>query len=151
MVGTVCAVMNANWLTAVFGACMELYDNFRSEEDADFKSFISQPFLTSAEQDDLIAQLRDNRCVCDCSFFLVPNSLHFRYFDLFTYSAQQGAWCCAKCGRIEKNAREGVPVGNAGACVFFCFVMFFTLNDCEFFTTLQANKKQMYRQPSQLM
>jgi len=71
-----------------FGAAKDLFDQYKQKEDGDFMSYISQPFLTSTEQDNLINQLRDKR-----------------FFDVFVYSAQHGAWACARCGRKEEVGR----------------------------------------------
>jgi len=78
-----------------FGACKNLYDQYKQKEDTDFIAFISQPFLTSTEQDGLINQLRDGD----------PN-----FFDLFRYSAQAGNWACTKC-----HTKEGIQRGKIQA------------------------------------
>jgi len=88
----------------VWGNCQELYATFKGKEDADFRSFISQPFLTSAEQDDLINQLRGQR-----------------FFDLFMYVPQESDWRCVKCGRqvmkvsvkSESNGKVEIPSSPA--------------------------------------
>ncbi len=61
-------------------AVKDAYEAYRSKDDADFISYISQPFLTSEEQDNLIIQLRKAR-----------------FFDMFNYNAQQGNWACLMC------------------------------------------------------
>ncbi|UCG00941.1 MAG: hypothetical protein JSW11_15155 [Candidatus Heimdallarchaeota archaeon] len=61
-------------------AVKDVYEVYRTKDDADFISYISQPFLTSEEQDNLIVQLRKAR-----------------FFDIFNYNAQQGNWACLMC------------------------------------------------------
>ena len=61
-------------------AVKEAYEAYKTKDDADFISYISQPFLTSEEQDNLIIQLRKAR-----------------FFDMFNYNAQQGNWACIMC------------------------------------------------------
>ncbi|MFX1507047.1 MAG: hypothetical protein ACFFDC_13210 [Promethearchaeota archaeon] len=61
-------------------AVKDAYEAYKSKDDADFISYISQPFLTSEEQDNLIIQLREAR-----------------FFDMFNYNAQQGNWACIMC------------------------------------------------------
>ena len=61
-------------------AVKEVYEAYKTKEDTDFISYISQPFLTSTEQDNLIVQLRNAR-----------------FFDMFSYNAQQGNWACIMC------------------------------------------------------
>jgi len=76
----------------VYSNIMNLYGTFQSKEDANFVSYISQPFLTSAEQDSLINQLRDQR-----------------FFDVFEYNAQAGNWMCAKCGNRKRKGSSEIP------------------------------------------
>ena len=38
-----------------------LYEQFKTKDDDNFNSYISQPFLLASEQDQLIEQLRDKR------------------------------------------------------------------------------------------
>jgi len=68
----------------------EIYEEIKGKEDADFMSYISEPFLTSAEQDKLIEQLRDKR-----------------FFEFFCYSSQTGQWVCNRCGKKENDKRSG--------------------------------------------
>lgn len=56
-------------------ACSSIYNAYRSTDDADFNTFIRQPFLTSQETDRLIKQLR---------------AAHF--FEKMEYDAQRAAW-----------------------------------------------------------
>jgi hypothetical protein len=58
----------------------EAYKLYKSKEESDFLSFISQPFLTSSEQDKLITQLREAR-----------------FFDVFNYDPQTAEWKCLMC------------------------------------------------------
>ena len=53
--------MNKHSNRPVYDNCKDIYEKFKSNEDDDYMSYISQPFLTSAEQDNLINQLRDQR------------------------------------------------------------------------------------------
>jgi len=69
----------------------DIYNDFKSKEDANFMSYISQPFLTAAEQDSLIEQLRDER-----------------FFDLFEYDAQNANWCCTHCIKKEPELEIAV-------------------------------------------
>lgn len=62
------------------GAIKEAYEAYASKDDAEFLSYISQPFLTSNEQDHLINQLREAR-----------------FFDIFNYDAQAASWSCIMC------------------------------------------------------
>jgi len=43
------------------GAIKSVYDGYKSKDDKDFNTFISQPFLTSEESDKLINQLRTGK------------------------------------------------------------------------------------------
>ncbi|MFX0123847.1 MAG: hypothetical protein ACFFAE_09435 [Candidatus Hodarchaeota archaeon] len=61
-------------------AVKDAYEAYKTKDDSDFISYISQPFLTSEEQDNLIVQLRKAR-----------------FFDMFGYNAQQGNWTCIMC------------------------------------------------------
>ena len=56
------------------------YKLYKSKEESDFLSFISEPFLTSSEQDKLIVQLREAR-----------------FFDVFNYDPQTAEWTCLMC------------------------------------------------------
>eukprot|EP00002_Diphylleia_rotans_P031068 TRINITY_DN6432_c0_g1_i1.p1 TRINITY_DN6432_c0_g1~~TRINITY_DN6432_c0_g1_i1.p1 ORF type:complete len:602 (+),score=135.74 TRINITY_DN6432_c0_g1_i1:66-1871(+) len=59
---------------------MSVFDAANQSYDANFRSFIAEPFLTSTEEDDLINNLRDSG-----------------FFDVFSYDAQLGDWCCQIC------------------------------------------------------
>jgi len=67
-----------------------IYEDIASKEDKDFVAYISQPFLTSTEQDNLVEQLRDQR-----------------FFEFFDYSAQTAQWVCVKCAKKENDKRSG--------------------------------------------
>eukprot|EP01114_Cavostelium_apophysatum_P012420 TRINITY_DN2774_c0_g1_i1.p1 TRINITY_DN2774_c0_g1~~TRINITY_DN2774_c0_g1_i1.p1 ORF type:complete len:569 (-),score=211.88 TRINITY_DN2774_c0_g1_i1:752-2458(-) len=82
------AVYEGAVLDAV-GEIQGLYEEYQQKEDANFLAYISEPFLTSAEQDSLINQLRDQR-----------------FFDLFDYNAQNACWNCKKCSRGEHPVME---------------------------------------------
>jgi hypothetical protein len=56
------------------------YEAYRTGEDKEFLAFVNEPFLTSAEQDSLIQQLRDAK-----------------FFDVFSYDATLGNWVCLMC------------------------------------------------------
>jgi hypothetical protein len=56
-------------------AIKEIYESYKSKDDKEFNVYMSNPFLTSAEQDVLIEKLRK----------------HF-FFDKFCYDAQEGGW-----------------------------------------------------------
>jgi len=58
----------------------EAYNLYKTGEEKDFLSFISEPFLTSNEQDKLITQLREAR-----------------FFDVFNYDPQTADWACLMC------------------------------------------------------
>ena len=61
-------------------AVKEAYDAYKSNNDREFLAYISQPFLTSEEQDNLINQLRDAK-----------------FFNVFSYDAQTAGWLCTMC------------------------------------------------------
>lgn len=58
----------------------EAYNLYKTGEEKDFLSFISEPFLTSSEQDKLVTQLREAR-----------------FFDVFNYEPQTAEWTCLMC------------------------------------------------------
>eukprot|EP01034_Spumella_vulgaris_P027260 gene27260-33954_t len=53
----------------------EIYSAYKSEDDEEFNTYITQPFLTSAEQDNLLTKLRDQG-----------------FFDKFEYDPQTHGW-----------------------------------------------------------
>jgi hypothetical protein len=57
------------------GAIRDIYKGYKTKDDADFETFIKEPFLTSAESDRLINQLRAGG-----------------FFDKMEYDAQKGDW-----------------------------------------------------------
>lgn len=57
------------------GAIQDIYKSYKAKDDADFETFIKEPFLTSAENDRLINQLRAAG-----------------FFDKMEYDAQKGDW-----------------------------------------------------------
>ncbi|MHA2241231.1 MAG: hypothetical protein ACXACE_06460 [Candidatus Thorarchaeota archaeon] len=61
-------------------AVREAYDAYRNKDDKDFLDYISEPFLTSEEQDNLVNQLRDAR-----------------FFEVFNYDPQAAGWACLMC------------------------------------------------------
>jgi hypothetical protein len=58
----------------------QAYNLYKTGEEKDFLAFISEPFLTSTEQDKLVAQLREAR-----------------FFDVFNYDPQTAEWTCLMC------------------------------------------------------
>jgi len=58
----------------------DIYKEATGEPDENFLAIVNEPFITSAEQDYLVNQLRDAR-----------------YFDFFNYNAQSANWCCMMC------------------------------------------------------
>ena len=58
----------------------EAYNLYKTGEEKDFLSYISEPFLTSSEQDKLVTQLREAR-----------------FFDVFNYEPQTAEWTCLMC------------------------------------------------------
>ena len=64
-----------------------LYNLYNKDDGEDFLTFISEPFLTSQEQDKLLNQLR---------------AAHF--FDNFRYDSQGATWLCANCQAIYTKA-----------------------------------------------
>eukprot|EP00736_Rhodelphis_marinus_P006435 Rmarinus@m.16473 len=73
------SVMNGSVSGAV-AAVKCAYDAANSEYESNFMQFVSQPFLTSAEEDDLIHQLRQHQ-----------------FFAEFTYDATCAGWACVAC------------------------------------------------------
>ncbi|CAK9027288.1 unnamed protein product [Durusdinium trenchii] len=64
-----------------------LYNMYTKEDGEDFLSFISEPFLTSEEQDKLLNQLRAAN-----------------FFQKFQYDNQTANWICANCHAIYLKA-----------------------------------------------
>ncbi len=61
-------------------AVKDAYESYKAGDDQDFLTFISEPFLTSEEQDNLVNQLRDER-----------------FFEVFDYDPQTAGWACMMC------------------------------------------------------
>jgi hypothetical protein len=61
-------------------AVKQAYEAYKTQNDKDFLSYMSEPFLTSFEQDNLINQLREAK-----------------YFDVFHYDPQEAYWNCTMC------------------------------------------------------
>jgi hypothetical protein len=74
------AVINPMAVGDALASVQDAYEGYKTDDDADFVSYLSQPFLTSEEQDNLIIQLREAR-----------------FFDMFNYNAQGGNWGCIMC------------------------------------------------------
>lgn len=64
-----------------------LYNMYKKEDGEDFLSFISEPFLTSEEQDKLLNQLRAAN-----------------FFQKFQYDNQTANWLCGNCACIYLKA-----------------------------------------------
>ena len=64
-----------------------LFSLYNKDEGEDFMTFISEPFLTSQEQDKLLNQLRAAS-----------------YFENFRYDSQTASWFCANCHAIYTKA-----------------------------------------------
>lgn len=62
------------------GAVKNAYEAYKGKDDKDFLAYISEPFLTSEEQDNLVNQLRAAK-----------------FFDVFTYDAKTADWICTMC------------------------------------------------------
>lgn len=67
-------------LAGAISGLKTVYDAANTQYDSSFSTFITQPFLTSEESDELINQLRDAK-----------------FFDHFGYNAKLGNWCCFPC------------------------------------------------------
>lgn len=61
-------------------AVREAYDAYKDKDDKDFLAYISEPFLTAEEQDNLVNQLRDAQ-----------------FFDVFNYIPETAEWACIMC------------------------------------------------------
>jgi hypothetical protein len=65
-------------------AIREAYQAYKTEDDEEFLKYISEPFLTSQEQDNLILQLRSAQ-----------------FFEVFHYDSQTANWTCLMCKRPD--------------------------------------------------
>ena len=84
------SVLSADAITDVPGVVDQvkgLYNMYKKEDGEDFLSFISEPFLTSEEQDKLLNQLRAAQ-----------------FFEKFRYDNQSANWICANCQAIYTKA-----------------------------------------------
>ncbi|MFW9793503.1 MAG: hypothetical protein ACFFEE_04315 [Candidatus Thorarchaeota archaeon] len=61
-------------------AVREAYEAYMEKDDKDFLTYISEPFLTSEEQDNLVNQLRE-----------------VQFFDVFNYIPETAEWACLMC------------------------------------------------------
>ncbi len=61
-------------------AVKDAYEAYKEKYDKDFLAYISEPFLTSQEQDSLVNQLREAK-----------------FFNIFNYDAQTAHWICTMC------------------------------------------------------
>jgi hypothetical protein len=75
-----------------------IYESFQEKDDEDFNTFISEPFLTSEEQDKLITGLKKAK-----------------FFDQFEYDAQLGAWCKIGAEVDRKAAAAAASAATASA------------------------------------
>lgn len=73
-------------------AVQQIYGAYKTNDDDEFNTYITQPFLTSDEQDQLLNKLRDQG-----------------FFEKFDYDAQAPGW-------YLKNPEDGtLPAGEAGS------------------------------------
>lgn len=80
-------------LTKGVECIQEIYTAYRTEDEDEFNTYITNPFLTSAEQDQLLEKLRDQR-----------------FFEVFAYDAQRAGWY------LLHPQRDGhQPEGEAGS------------------------------------
>lgn len=71
----------------------EIYEAYKTNDDDEFNTYITNPFLTSTEQDQLLEKLRDQG-----------------FFDVFAYDAQLAGWYLLN---PEKDGKP--PSGEAGS------------------------------------
>lgn len=71
-----------------------IYEAYQSNDDDEFNTYITNPFLTSTEQDGLIEKLRDQG-----------------FFDKMAYDNQLGGWY------LLNPERDGVPPGGEAGSV----------------------------------
>jgi len=77
----------------------EIFQTYTKKDDAAFLTYISEPFLTSEEQDKLLNQLREGG-----------------FFKKFAYDAQTGNWLCANCHLVYQRAgRDRSPAALEAA------------------------------------
>jgi hypothetical protein len=68
-----------------------MFTSFKERDDDDFNTYIKQPFLTSAEQDKLIEQLRN------CGFF-----------EKMAYAADVADWVVLSALTAEEASKQGL-------------------------------------------
>ena len=91
------AAGNPMALAGGVGAIADVYKGYKTKDDADFDTYISQPFLTSAESDKLINQLRAGG-----------------FFNKMTYDPQEGNWVLNGTLTAEEVAKkEGKKAATA--------------------------------------
>ncbi|KJE95508.1 hypothetical protein CAOG_05957 [Capsaspora owczarzaki ATCC 30864] len=78
---------------AVVEGLRSVYEIGKSQYDTSFQTFITEPFLTSSESDELINQLRDAK-----------------FFEAFEYDAQLGNWVCHPCAHPPAPVAEPAAV-----------------------------------------
>mmetsp|Transcript_17067 Transcript_17067/g.40127 ORF Transcript_17067/g.40127 Transcript_17067/m.40127 type:complete len:799 (-) Transcript_17067:128-2524(-) len=86
---------------SVVDQAQAMYKLYKKKDDADFVTFISEPFLTSEEQDKLIVQLRKGG-----------------FFQNFCYDPQSAGWLCANCHAVyvkTGGVREEATLARAAA------------------------------------
>mmetsp|Transcript_6441 Transcript_6441/g.15639 ORF Transcript_6441/g.15639 Transcript_6441/m.15639 type:complete len:799 (-) Transcript_6441:9-2405(-) len=77
----------------------EIFQTYTKKDDAAFLTYISEPFLTSEEQDKLLNQLREGG-----------------FFKRFAYDAQTGNWLCSNCHLVyQKAGRDRSPAALEAA------------------------------------
>jgi len=74
-------------------AIKDIYEAYKSKDDDEFNVYMSNPFLTSAEQDVLIEKLRKHD-----------------FFDKFSYDAQKGGWY------LNRPEEDGNPPPRGISC-----------------------------------
>ncbi|CAJ1424081.1 unnamed protein product [Effrenium voratum] len=106
------SVLSAEAITDLPGVVDQvkgLYSMYKKDDGEDFLTFISEPFLTSSEQDKLLNQLRAAA-----------------FFEKFCYDNQSATWLCANCHAIYLKAR-GLADGRRKTAVFLsvlgCFLV----------------------------
>jgi len=85
-------------IQTTYGIVRGIFDAYNEDPEADFNTFISEPFLTSAENDKLVDQLRDAE-----------------FFEHFAYDAEEAAWCCRECVAKEPGLAPRSPKVGAEA------------------------------------
>jgi hypothetical protein len=75
----------------------DIYAAYKSKDDEEFNNYITNPFLSNAEQDKLLEQLRD-----------------YDFFDAFEYDAQVASWYCFPCAPFPGQSLKMIEMEEAG-------------------------------------